>query len=209
MSSSSSSSSLLWHDSHQLKWQKHAPPDCRSMSHPASNTALLERFISIARNWAESGELHGNISSSSSKHGDQGGRGMMVNQFLHICLTPSSRVHQIVKVSPITLLFWILNLITSTILRPLPKNWTMLINIARGTTNLYLFLTEINLKWFQLKKIIQVSNSIPWVRCASCNVFLVFSHISTKYTFLHPSDVDHILTPLPLPSSLRVTGYVQ
>ena len=32
-----------------------------------------------------------------------------------------------------------------------------------------IFLIEINLKSFQLKKIIQVLNSIPWVRCASGN----------------------------------------
>ena len=37
-----------------------------------------------------------------------------------------------------------------------------------------LVLTEINLKWFLLKKIIQVLNSIPWVRCASGNVFPSF-----------------------------------
>ena len=34
------------------------------------------------------------------------------------------------------------------------------------------FFTLINLKLFQLKKIIQVLDSIPWVRCASGNVFL-------------------------------------
>ena len=34
-----------------------------------------------------------------------------------------------------------------------------------------IFLTKINLKLYQLKKIIQVLNSIPWVRCASGNVF--------------------------------------
>ena len=33
-----------------------------------------------------------------------------------------------------------------------------------------MFLTEINLKLFWLKKIIQVMDSIPWVRCASGNV---------------------------------------
>ena len=51
-------------------------------------------------------------------------------------------------------------------------------NIARGTTdpgywvyNLIMFLTKIYLKSFWLKKIIQVTNSIPWVRCASGNVF--------------------------------------
>ena len=37
------------------------------------------------------------------------------------------------------------------------------------------FLNEINFKRFQLKKIIQVLNSIPWVRCASGNVFNLFS----------------------------------
>ena len=34
----------------------------------------------------------------------------------------------------------------------------------------HLVLTEINLKWFWLKKISQVMDSIPWVRCASGNV---------------------------------------
>ena len=33
-----------------------------------------------------------------------------------------------------------------------------------------MFLTEINFKLFWLKKIIQVTDSIPWVRCASGNV---------------------------------------
>ena len=33
-----------------------------------------------------------------------------------------------------------------------------------------MFLTKINLKQFWLKKIIQVTDSIPWVRCASGNV---------------------------------------
>ena len=37
-----------------------------------------------------------------------------------------------------------------------------------------IFLTEINLKLLKLKKIIQVLNSIPWVRCASGNVFQLF-----------------------------------
>ena len=35
-----------------------------------------------------------------------------------------------------------------------------------------MFLTENNLKVFQMKKFIQVLNSIPWVRCASGNVFI-------------------------------------
>ena len=33
-----------------------------------------------------------------------------------------------------------------------------------------MFLTEISLKLFWLKKFIQVTDSIPWVRCASGNV---------------------------------------
>ena len=43
-----------------------------------------------------------------------------------------------------------------------------------------MFLTEINLKLFWLKKIMQVTDSIPWVRCASGNVFqLVLNFFST------------------------------
>ena len=38
------------------------------------------------------------------------------------------------------------------------------------STTLILFLTEISLKLFWLKKITQVTDSIPWVRCASGNV---------------------------------------
>ena len=33
--------------------------------------------------------------------------------------------------------------------------------------------SNINLKLYQLKKIIQVLNSIPWVRCASGNVYFI------------------------------------
>ena len=39
----------------------------------------------------------------------------------------------------------------------------------------HLVLTDINLKWFWLKKISQVMDSIPWVRCASGNVSFVAS----------------------------------
>ena len=38
------------------------------------------------------------------------------------------------------------------------------------TITLVMFLTEFNLKSFWLEKIIQVTDSIPWVRCASGNV---------------------------------------
>ena len=44
-----------------------------------------------------------------------------------------------------------------------------------------IFLTEINLKVFQMKKFIQVLNSIPWVRCASGNVFNFFSTFSQLF----------------------------
>ena len=37
-----------------------------------------------------------------------------------------------------------------------------------------MLLTEIYLKLFGLKEIIQVTDSIPWVRCASGNVFLLY-----------------------------------
>ena len=39
-----------------------------------------------------------------------------------------------------------------------------------------IFLTEINLKLSQMKKIFQVLNSIPWVRCASGNVWSNYHH---------------------------------
>ena len=46
-----------------------------------------------------------------------------------------------------------------------------------------MFLTEISLKLFWLKKIIQVTDSIPWVRCASGNV----SIFTQKLPMLHNS----------------------
>ena len=50
-----------------------------------------------------------------------------------------------------------------------------LLNIARGTTDPGYWVCNLNQisDWSQFENIIQVTDSIPWVRCASGNVFLI------------------------------------
>ena len=57
------------------------------------------------------------------------------------------------------------------------KNWKQTLPEAQWTQGIesitwIMFLTEFNLKSFWLEKIIQVTDSIPWVRCASGNVYV-------------------------------------
>ena len=57
------------------------------------------------------------------------------------------------------------------------KKWEKTLPEAQRTQGIesitwIMFLTEISLKLFWLKKITQVTDSIPWVRCASGNVWL-------------------------------------
>ena len=52
-----------------------------------------------------------------------------------------------------------------------------------------IFLTEINLKLLQLKKISQVLNSIPWVRCASGNVLYIYVDCRVLAVQLYLNDV--------------------
>ena len=55
-----------------------------------------------------------------------------------------------------------------------------------------MFLTEINLISFWLKKIIQVTDSIPWVRCASGNVLLFGHSLTPIVQKTHMECSDHL-----------------
>ena len=67
-----------------------------------------------------------------------------------------------------------------------------------------MFLTKINLKSFWLKKIIQVTDSIPWVRCASGNVYM------TVPLFLDMSSmIDQLTTKKPTGAQVSIWQSLQ